>query len=53
MLRLFWPRILAPSASEMASITVILVREGGFYDIGIYAHSQETVISREQTSDRS
>ena len=35
MLRLFRTRILAPSASEMASITLILEGEGGITDIGI------------------
>ena len=35
MPRLFQTRILAPSASEMASITLILEGEGGITDIGI------------------
>ena len=51
MLRLFRTRILAPSASEMASITLILEGEGGITDIGIVLTAWCQVYSRKHVPD--
>ena len=53
MLRLFRTRILAPSASEMASITLILEGEGGITDIGIVLTAWCQVYSRKLAPDES
>ena len=53
MLRLFRTRILAPSASEMASITLILEGEGGITDIGIVLTAWCQVYSSKLASDKS
>lgn len=53
MPRLFQTRILAPSASEMASITLILEGEGGITDIGIVLTAWGQVYSSKRASDES
>ena len=51
MPRLFQTRILAPSASEMASITLILEGEGGITDIGIALAARVQVYSSKLAAD--